>query len=70
MILRPEATFTDPIYSLLRYARAFKRPRGVRVVYVRLADITEAMMSSNFLAVSSRATYIRYAKADKMTIKY
>lgn len=54
--------------SLLSNARAFVDGHGVRFVIVHILDILEVMMSSNFLACNSRATYIRYKRVGKMML--
>lgn len=50
--------------------QAFEEADGVHLVDVRITDIAEDMIPSNFLNGSSRATYIRYMKNGKMMIKH
>lgn len=69
-ILRRTATFTDKMYSLLSYVRAFKEYYDVRFVDVRIMGSMEVTMPSKFLAVISRTTQIRYVIVCKVKIKY
>lgn len=68
-ILRLKATFADKMKSFLSYTQEFKENCGVRFVHVRLMDILEDLMSSNFSAANSWATYVCYIWAGKMTKK-
>lgn len=45
--------------SLLRYKLEFERVHGICYVVVRVADILEDMIFSNFLPANFRGTYIR-----------
>lgn len=69
-IVRYKATFTDTSHSLLSYARACEENYSVRNIDIRLSYIVEELMSSKFLADSSRATYIRYNTVAKMMIQH
>lgn len=70
VIKRREAILADTIHCMLCYVRAPREGYGVRFVDVRITDIVEDMMFSNFLAANSTATYIRYLKVCKMIIFY
>lgn len=62
--------FTDTIRSMLNYAPVSKEEYGKRFVDVCIADIVKVIISSNFLAANSRATYIRYIRAVQMTVEH
>lgn len=55
---------------LLSYVRASEEDYGRRLVDVRIFAIREDGISSYFLAVSVRATYIRYVTVRKKMIKH
>lgn len=61
-----EATFTDIMQSLLRFAKAFEKDWGLYLVNARILGIVEDVMSSSFLATNSRVTNKRYITNDKM----
>lgn len=69
VIVQGEATFTDTLQILLSYERFFEEDYGVRVVDVRVMDIAEDMMSSEFFAARAKATYICYSTGKRMIIK-
>lgn len=56
--------------SALGYTRVFEEDHSVRLVYMRTMDIVEDMLSSNFLSVNSRTTYLRYSRDSEMIVKY
>lgn len=62
-ILQRRATFTDGMKSLLRYIRALEELCGVPFFTVRITDVVCYMMTSNYLAGSSRAAYIRHIRS-------
>lgn len=45
VVVRSEETFTDPIYTLLSYTRAFEKDHGVRFVDVSKTVVAEEIVS-------------------------
>lgn len=68
-MVRRKATFKDEMQSLLYYAKELEEVNGVRFVQMRMISILEDFISSNHLAASSTAIYIRYITLEKMMIK-
>lgn len=64
-----EATVTDTKQSSLRYARAIKDDYTKNFVDVRIFNILEDIMSSNFFDANFRATYVRYVIVSMMVMK-
>lgn len=60
-----KATLIDTIHNLLSYAWAFEVDYGVQFIGLRIMDIEGSMLSSNFFAINSAATYIRFDRASK-----
>lgn len=69
-IMRESATINEIIHCLLSYAQAFKENNGVHFRNIRIVDIAEDLLSSNFLAISSKETYVCYIRGSKMLIKH
>lgn len=55
--------------KMANIAIAFEEGYGVRCVGERIRDIVENMISPSFLAVRSRATYIRYTSVGMTIVK-
>lgn len=60
------ATFTDTTQSFLNWSRAFGEDCSVEFVNACRMGFLEYMKSSNFLAASSRVTYVYYLRLDTM----
>lgn len=69
-ISRHEATFTNAIHSLLRYAQEFEEDYGVNLVDARIMHVLNDMMSSSFVLGSNGATYILYINDGTIMTKY
>lgn len=68
-IVQREPMFPDTMQSLLSYVQAFEENYGVHFLHMRISDIMENIIYSNFLPTKSRATSKRYIGVDKMMRK-
>lgn len=62
-------TRTEKMKSLLNYAQAIDENCSLQFVNVRITDIFDEKMSSNFLAANCRVIYVCYIRAGKVMIK-
>lgn len=67
-LLRRINTLADVSGGVLNYAREFEEAYNVPFVEARFVDILKNMMSSNFLAASSKATYVRQVRLAELMI--
>lgn len=58
------------MYSLLGYAQTFEEDYDIRFVEVRIMHYLDDMISSSFLAASSKATCESYIRVRKMSFKH
>lgn len=68
-ILRLATSFNDVIESFLNYVQDFEENYAVSLVNAPVLDIVYDKMSSNFLIVSSKASYAGYIRVFETIIK-
>lgn len=69
-IVRRQATLLDMMQCLLSSVQAFEEDYVICFLDTCKTVIIVDMMSSSFLAISSRATYLRYNRFGRIIIKY
>lgn len=65
-IVPRKATFVRTMQSLLSYVEEFDEDYNVRSVDVRITDVMDDMMYSNFFAANCRTVYIGYKRVNRM----
>lgn len=68
--MQRKVTFAETVESLLSYARWFGEVHGLELVNAHKTDVVEDKISSEFMAIISRATYIHRTGARRMKIRY